>query len=470
MQDREIVQQLVAGDRAALGTVYDRYATRLYDYCVGMLRDRDAAGDAVHDTLLVAADRAHQLRDPDKLRPWLYAIARNECHRALRSRRRESDLDSAGDVSDTSVDVERGLRAAEATALVRDAVAGLNPGDREILDLTLRHELAGDELGAALGVPANHANALLSRARAQLERAVGALVIARTGQQDCPELAEMLAGWDGVLTALVRKRVSRHIEKCAICGVAKAQKVSAAALFAAVPMAAIPIDLRSHVLENVSYQRDLGKRAEPFDRQGFPVPLDKRGRRIAPWIATGAAALLLIIAGTALWWAANTDDTAWETAASPSPPPVSESPPPPSLTPTPSPTPAGSPTPSLSPSLSPSASPTPSLSPTPSPTPSTVPPVLRIRASGGRTCGPFTSTVTAFVGGGAEPDSVTAFWKAADGAGEGALKRQRTGVWTGPLNRLPAGVDISVYAVGVTADGVSGQSNTVVVSNDPCPG
>ncbi len=288
-----------------MAAVYDRYAPRLFDYCVGMLRDRDSAGDAVHDTLLVAADRAHQLRDPDKLRPWLYAIARNECLRALRARRRESELDAAGDIGDSSVDVERGLRAAEAHALVRDAAAGLNPGDREVLDLTLRHELAGEELGAALGVPVNHANALVSRARAQLERAVGALIMARTGQQDCPELASMLAGWDGILTALLRKRVSRHVEKCAICGEAKQRKVSAAALFAAVPMAVIPIDLRSRVtgdVELVAHVQQLGKRAEPFDRGGFPVPLDRRSpKHLAPILAGTLAAVLLIGAAAMFW-------------------------------------------------------------------------------------------------------------------------------------------------------------------------
>ncbi len=308
MEDREIVQRLVDGERAGLAAVYDRYAPRLYDYCVGMLRDRDAAADALHDALLIAADRAGQLRDPDKLRPWLYAIARNECHRLLRARKRETDLDAAGDVRDTSVDLERDLRAAEAQALVRDAVAGLNPGDREVLNLTLRHELAGDELGAALGVPANHANALVSRARAQLERAVGALVMARTGRQDCAELATLLEGWDGELTALVRKRVSRHVERCAVCDHGKQRKVNAAALFAATALVAIPATLRSQVvdsepdLEMVAYRQQIGRRAEPFDRQGFPVPLVGRRRRpVVPWIAAGLLAMLLIGAGLALW-------------------------------------------------------------------------------------------------------------------------------------------------------------------------
>jgi len=477
VEDRDIVRLLVDGDRAGMAAVYDRYAPRLFDYSVGMLRDRDGAGDAVHDALLVAADRAHQLRDPDKLRPWLYAIARNECLRMLRARRREADLDAAGDVSDTSVDVERGLRAAEAQALVRDAAAGLNPGDREVLNLTLRHELAGDELGAALGVPANHANALVSRARAQLERAVGALVMARTGQRDCPELATMLAGWDGELTALVRKRVSRHVERCAICGESKQRKVSAAALFAAVPMAVIPLDLRRRVvddapaLQNVAYRRQVGTRAEPFDREGFPVPLDARRRPVVPVLVGALALILLIGAGAALWRGIGTDEAAqiWEPVATSAPP-----------TPSPTETPSVSPSPTVSPSVTPTivppsptpsrtVSPSPTASPTPSPTPTPTPPVVVLQATDG-TCGsaPWTSRATAIVTE-AVAETVIANWTSSEGSGSVPLSFLR-GAWHGNLTGLPVNVPITVQAVARTAEGASGVSNVVTIVQYQCPG
>lgn len=48
-----------------------------------MLRDRDEAADVLHDTFLVAGARLHHLRDPAKLRPWLFAIARHETLRRI---------------------------------------------------------------------------------------------------------------------------------------------------------------------------------------------------------------------------------------------------------------------------------------------------------------------------------------------------------------------------------------------------
>jgi RNA polymerase sigma factor (sigma-70 family) len=477
--DADIVRLLVEGDSGGLAAVYDRYAQRLYDYCVGMLRDRDGAADAVHDALLVAADRARQLRDPEKLRPWLYAIARNECLRLLRARRREADLDAAGDIGDPSVDVERGLRSAEAVALVRDALAGLNPGDREVLDLTLRHELSGDELGAALGVPANHANALVSRARAQLERSVGALVMARTGQADCPELAQLLAGWDGELTALVRKRVSRHVERCAVCGEGRQRKVSAAALFASVPLAAIPLDLRRRVLDSrfdvdtVAHQREVGRRAEPFDRAGFPVPLTRQHRHpLVPVLAGAIALLMLIGAGALVWRGFDPDEAARvlppSVAPTPSALPTSAAP----ASPTPSPSPAPSATPTTAapttappPPLTRSVSPTPTASPTPSPSPTPTPPVVVLQASNGTICGdPWTSGALATVSGGTA-ETVTVVWS----GGTAPLTFLR-GAWRGPVDGLPAGEPVALRAVATTAEGVEGLSNTVTVLNYPCPG
>src|SRR3954453_13708646 len=88
--DGDLALAAARGDGRAFAAIYDRYADRLFDFCVGMLRDRDDAADCVQDAFCTAAPRLRQLRDADKLRPWLYAIARNEALRRLRDRRRET--------------------------------------------------------------------------------------------------------------------------------------------------------------------------------------------------------------------------------------------------------------------------------------------------------------------------------------------------------------------------------------------
>jgi RNA polymerase sigma factor (sigma-70 family) len=274
VDDVEIAAALRARNPAGLAAAYDEYADRLVAYCAAMLQDRHAAADAVHDTFVVAYERADQLRDPGKLRSWLYSIARNECLRVLRGQQRTSQLDEAIAVSDDTVELDAGLRDEELRDLVWSAANGLNPREREVLDLAVRHELDMSEVAKALGVPAKHAHALLSKARQQLERAVTVLIVARTGRRDCAELEELLSGWDGGLTVLLRKRVARHIDGCANCSARRRKDVNAEALFAAVPLLLAPLTLRDEILATAGGLEPA--RAALADRAGLPDSVRRR--------------------------------------------------------------------------------------------------------------------------------------------------------------------------------------------------
>ena len=70
----------------------------LYSYCRSLLREPADAADAVQDTFLIATAKLGSLRDAGKLRSWLYAVARNECHRRLRSGQATSALDEVADL------------------------------------------------------------------------------------------------------------------------------------------------------------------------------------------------------------------------------------------------------------------------------------------------------------------------------------------------------------------------------------
>jgi DNA-directed RNA polymerase specialized sigma24 family protein len=120
MEDPEVVAAIVAGDPAGLAEAYDRYAMPLYSYSRSMLREPADAADAVQDTFLVAAAKLRDLRDRGKLRPWLYAVARNECFRRLRAGTALPVLDEAADIP---------AGAAEVAGAV--PVAALLPGFRE---------------------------------------------------------------------------------------------------------------------------------------------------------------------------------------------------------------------------------------------------------------------------------------------------------------------------------------------------
>ncbi len=291
MEDPEVVAAIVAGDPGGIAAAYDRYAVALFSYCRSLLREPEDAADVVQDTFLIATAKLGGLRDPGKLRAWLYAVARNECLRRLRSGEAMAALDEAVDTPAESAGVGDAAERQDLRELIRAAMDGLNRGDRDIIELSLLHELEGDDLAAALGVSRNHAHALLSRARSQLERSLGALVVARTGRQACAELDTALAGWDGQMTVLVRKRVSRHIERCKVCGERKRHELSPALFAAALPLVALVPGFRERVLRLCAdrtlagqvHRATVAGRAGSFGPNGFPRPVRPPGAGPAGW-------------------------------------------------------------------------------------------------------------------------------------------------------------------------------------------
>lgn len=237
--DAELAVAAADGDRAAFAAIYDRYADRLHDFCTGVLRDRDAAADCVQDTFCAAATKLGQLRDGDKLRPWLYSIARNEAVKQQRQWRREQPTDTLPDRETNEDGPETMATRTELADLVADAVGGLSERDQTILDLTYRHGLDGVELAEVLGVSRTNAGTLVHRLRDTVERTLGALLVARRVDrlpQICPELAVVLDGWDGDFTVLLRKRVARHIESCDVCEGERRRLVTPAALLGGAPV------------------------------------------------------------------------------------------------------------------------------------------------------------------------------------------------------------------------------------------
>jgi len=312
MRDSEVVAAIVAGDPEGLAEAYDRYASSLYTYCRSLLRESADAADAVQDTFVTAASRLAGLRDRDRLRPWLYAVARNECHRRLRARTVQvtTPPDEMPDVTDTSADVSGEAERNELRRLLRSAVRGLNTGDQDLIELQLRQGLDVGEIAAMLGVSRNHAHALLSRARDQLEISLGALMVARSGREDCAALDAMLQDWDGQLNVLMRKRINRHIERCPVCSERKKRELAPALLLGLAPLAAlttaaVPPGLREQVLrlassdkpDAVAHRASVAQRTGPFGHQGFPKPLDPpRSARWRTRQAQAAAAAAAVVA------------------------------------------------------------------------------------------------------------------------------------------------------------------------------
>ena len=154
-----------ADDLSAYGPILDEHEQHVFDYCSRLVGDEAAAASAT-ETAMVAAQSL--LADPDRLRAWLFALARQD----IAAKIQPSDHDE----------------------------------DAEILDLVHRHGIRPGDLPAVLGVSPEHASAMLANAEsvadalalADPEAEVDASADANAaGEAYAPEVARAPAEIDG---------------------------------------------------------------------------------------------------------------------------------------------------------------------------------------------------------------------------------------------------------------------------------
>jgi len=85
--DGELVRRAQAGEGWAEEALYRRHAPALGNLAARVLRDPEAALDAVQDAFVATLDNLHAIRDPEAVASWLRRVVINKVHRRLRRRR-----------------------------------------------------------------------------------------------------------------------------------------------------------------------------------------------------------------------------------------------------------------------------------------------------------------------------------------------------------------------------------------------
>jgi RNA polymerase sigma-70 factor (ECF subfamily) len=155
----DVVSQAADGDEAAFTRIVAAHHDDMVRVSFVVCGDADLAEEAVAAAWLVAWRKLGDLREPDRLRPWLVSIAANEARQAVRRGKRR------GVVELTMPDpVASGDPAARATDIdLINALARLDPDDRALLALRYVAGFDSTELARATGRSASGTRARLAR-------------------------------------------------------------------------------------------------------------------------------------------------------------------------------------------------------------------------------------------------------------------------------------------------------------------
>jgi RNA polymerase sigma-70 factor, ECF subfamily len=164
------VERAIAGDELAFARIVGTYHLDLVRVAYVICGDEGLAEDAAQAAWWIAWRKLPSLRDPDRLRPWLVAVAANEARKTLKRERRHGvmELKVAPDAT-PGADPAFGIDHVD----LANALGHLAPEDRALVALRYAAELDSSELAPALGLSASGVRTRLSRLLDRLRKELG---------------------------------------------------------------------------------------------------------------------------------------------------------------------------------------------------------------------------------------------------------------------------------------------------------
>lgn len=143
------LDRAVAGDEAAFARIVATFHADMARVAYGICGDREVAQDAVQSAWVIAWHKLRTVREPDRLRSWLVAVAANEARHAVRRRHtvRVTEIAvrvPADDDSDPSTEIDN--------IDLANALRHLSADERSLIALRYGAELDSNEIAPLLHI------------------------------------------------------------------------------------------------------------------------------------------------------------------------------------------------------------------------------------------------------------------------------------------------------------------------------
>ena len=187
-RDADLVRAAQGGDSAAFRAIYDRYAPGLYGLCVRKAGDAAGGRDLMQEVFVRAYRGLQQLREPGRLREWLYSIAFNVARTQAACEQRWQRTRAAFEperLRFEPADQQEPLLRELRIEAVREAILDVKDEKHRLLltrYYTGETEPTTRALAEELGLPASTVTVTLLRARASVTRRVVAALHALEGE------------------------------------------------------------------------------------------------------------------------------------------------------------------------------------------------------------------------------------------------------------------------------------------------
>ncbi len=178
MDEKAIIEKVLAGDNNAFGELVEAYQDRVYNLALRMCGNADDAFDLAQEAFFRAWRGLSGFQFESAFSTWLFRLSSNVCLDWLRAKKRRptvsmTTLDDEGEevqleIRDPGKGPEELLLAAEDRKALAKALNELPVEYREILTLRAINDLSYEEISRILNLREGTVKSRLSRARLAL--------------------------------------------------------------------------------------------------------------------------------------------------------------------------------------------------------------------------------------------------------------------------------------------------------------
>jgi RNA polymerase sigma-70 factor, ECF subfamily len=173
--DRELVERVAKGDRAAVRLLFMRHHARVYRFAARQTGSESMADDIANEVFLELWKQAPAFEGRSEVSTWLLGIARFKALSALRKRKEVwIDDDDAAAVPDTADTPEVAVMKEDKATALRGMVNALPEEHRTVIDLAYYHAKSVSEIADILSIPAATVKTRMFYARKKLGEALKA--------------------------------------------------------------------------------------------------------------------------------------------------------------------------------------------------------------------------------------------------------------------------------------------------------
>jgi len=175
--ETQLARALLAGETNAFEKFVDHFRSKIFRYSWLMCGQPEDAEEVAQETLLKVFESFDQLRDPERVRSWIFRIARNAC---LMQRRRSvfapshelslEDLPPAAELAGLDPPPEGQFLRAELRAVIDRVVSELPAVYRAVVLLRDLEELTTEETAQILDLSVDVVKTRLHRGRAAMRQ------------------------------------------------------------------------------------------------------------------------------------------------------------------------------------------------------------------------------------------------------------------------------------------------------------